>query len=55
MVAKRKGRAGSKPSSAAVAQAGSRESTIAEASALPAISGERVVELSDEEPGSNED
>jgi len=55
MVAKRKEKAGSKASSAAVLQAESSGSTIAEASALGAVSGERAVELSDEEPSSDED
>jgi hypothetical protein len=54
-VAKRKEKAGSKASSAAVPQAEGSWSTIAEASAPEAVSSERVVELSDEESISDED
>jgi len=55
MVAKRKEKAGSKASSAAVLQAESSSSTIVEALALEAVSGKRAVELSDEELSSNKD
>jgi len=55
MVVKRKEKAGSKASSAAVLQAESSSSTIAEALALEAVSGKRAVELSNKEPSSNKD
>jgi len=55
MVAKRKEKAGFKASSAAVLQAESSSSTIAEALALGAVSSKRAVELSDKELSSNKD
>jgi hypothetical protein len=54
-VAKRKEKAGSKASSAAVLQAKGSWSTIAEALALEAVSNKRVVELSNKELISNKD
>ena len=52
-MAKRKEKAGSKASSAAVLQAESSSSTIAKALALGAVSSKRAVELSDKELSSN--
>jgi len=54
-VAKRKEKAGSKASSAAVLQAESSSSTIAKALALGAVSSKRAVELSNKELSSNKD
>jgi hypothetical protein len=54
MVAKGKGRAGSKPSGAAASQAESRASTAAEAAQAPIKSIEEMREPSDEEQASSE-
>jgi len=54
-VAKRKEKAGSKASSAAVLQAENSSSTIVEVLVLEAVSGKRVVELSNKELSSNKD